>query len=92
MSSRLADTDATRPEEGEAHVAEDVLRGARVEKALVESRVESEEVPGRAVERCKCSRGARGREVHVVERCTLSRRTCSRGARPELGAVVLGST
>ena len=42
MSFRLADTDATRREEGEAHVAEDVLRGARVEEALVESRVESE--------------------------------------------------
>ena len=32
------------------------------------------------------------REVHVYERCMLSRRTCSRGARPELGAVVLWST
>ena len=42
VSSRLADTDATRPEEGEAHVGEDVLRGARVEEALVESGVESE--------------------------------------------------
>ena len=32
------------------------------------------------------------REVHVYERCTCTRRTGSRGARPELGAVVLWST
>ena len=32
------------------------------------------------------------REVHVYGRCTCTRRTCSRGARPELGAVVLWST
>ena len=32
------------------------------------------------------------REVHVYERCTCTRRTYSRGARPELGAVVLWST
>ena len=36
VRSRLADMVETRPEEGEAHVREDVLRGARVEKALVE--------------------------------------------------------
>ena len=32
------------------------------------------------------------REVHVYERCMCTRRTCSRGVRPELGAVVLWST
>ena len=74
MSSRLADTDATHPEEGGARVVEgqraewsqkeylgELSRGARCREVHV-------------VERRTWPRGVRCREVHVVETHVLERR------------------
>ena len=93
-------------EEGGARSGADVLRvavrekrsredGVCVEKAHVAVAVSGKPHETRIAERQStsvCGVLGESREVHVYERCTLSRRTCSRGARPELGAVVPWST
>ena len=62
----MADTVAARREEGEAHVSEDVLRGARAKErvgGLVEGRVERESAVSARVEKGLVKKRSKDRVV-----------------------------